>query len=247
MKMANKRNVKRPERSSSPISKIKERRRVVGFLTARLEDSLKYDVRKITDTGVLVAEKTALVETPRVIDVVLANGISSAKDFEKRYRENARSQVYTAPILYKDGITAFVRMVERNPSWINDKSLKNYTSQQINQMLHLRKIEKTIMTSWGKVIQFYQPETERLQESIRDVKLDRVLLDYSHIDPSHDAADFVSDRWSVDYKLPEDVSIILRDASVGFKPRPDHYWRGKLERVTPAYPEDPNGQLNMLI
>jgi hypothetical protein len=222
--------------------KKKDRTAAIQFISDRLEDSNMYDIHTHDDTHVLIIEKPAIAEEPKSIDVILANCVGPAKNFQGKYRANANSQIYTAPILFKDGKTAFVRMVDTNRSWRTDKSLKQYSSQEINQMLHLRKIEKAVMQYFGKRLSYFQPETTNLPESVRDFSMKKVLLDYSHIDPSHQAADFVEDRWSIDYKLPEEVRRITRDAAVKFTGEVDYYWRGHLLPTAVRNKEEDNGQ-----
>ena len=72
-------------------------------------------------------------------------------------------------------------------------------------MLHLRGIEKAYFDSFGDPIFYFQPQTERLDPSIRGFSLDRVVLDYSHIGPDHRSSRFVENRVSINYKLPTDL------------------------------------------
>ena len=140
-----------------------------------------------------------------MVDFVLANFLPSADAFIPRYAQNKNEGVYTSPLLYKDGKTSFVRMVE-HASWRSNKSLKNYAEQAINQMIALRKIEKVLLDFYvKKEIPYYQPPTARLHESIRIFKMFPVNLDYSHLSADDPGYSFAENRESIDYKLPKEV------------------------------------------
>ncbi len=178
------------------------------FICDTLEDSGNYNIQKRDEKSIVLAEKPTIYEFPKAIEVIVPNFLTPIRNFQEKFRENTFNSIYTAPIFYKDGTSAFVRLAERE-SWRGDKSLKNYTPQQINQMLSLRKIEKKVMGNFGDELNYYQPETERLNESLKTFKLLPVNLDYSHISPSEQAYNFVKNRTSIDYKLPRDVDTIL--------------------------------------
>lgn len=189
-----------------------EKNQAIQFICKRLEDSGLYLIRKLSRLEILAEEKSDLNEEPKKVGLILANFFPTIRHFQDYYHQNKESQIYTAPVLYKDEKTAFVRMVERNLSWRQDKSLKNYTEQEINQMLHLRGIEKAVGELMGEQIEkeliYYQPSTERLEESLRLFSLQPVDLDYSHIGPEDQGYGFVQDRESIDYKLPREVEIL---------------------------------------
>ncbi|MBI2668387.1 hypothetical protein HYX14_00955 [Candidatus Woesearchaeota archaeon] len=194
-----------------------EKLRCTQYICNRLEDSGLYIITGKDAEHVLVREKPEVREQLRTIDVVITNALPTADDFVLRRRSNQHQGIYTCPILYKDGKTAFVRMVERNPSWRTEKSLKKYSPQQINQMLHLRKIEKvTAEFLRGSRMRYYQPTTDLLPESIREFDLQDVKLDYSHIGPNHPSYDFVENSTSIDYKLPVELTTMTGAVQCGF-------------------------------
>ncbi len=204
----------------------KEQRRAATFIAERLEQAEFYEILRKDDTTVVVREKyDDDGEVLKTIQVVIPNVSGTIEDFEQDYRTSRQQGLYVAPVLYKDGKTAFVRMVERNPSWRREKSLKNYTSQQINRMLHLRGIEKAVMGHFGDDLLYYQPETADLQESLRRFELGSVDLDYSHLSPGDSGYGFATDRASVDYKLPEEAATIVGAARFTFADRQPDYLR----------------------
>lgn len=209
----------------------KDKQRATQFICDRLEESGLYVVQQRTDRAVEVKEKPEAEEVPRTFKAVMANFFTGEK-FEQGLDHNRAQGIYVAPVLYKDGKTAFVRMVDRNKSWRTDKSLKLYTPQQINQMLHLRKIEKVILETFGSTLRYYQPETETLEESLRDFQMGAVQLDYSHIGPGDYGFGFVRDRDSIDYKLPENVENITGPARLELaKRQPEFYKRARIVGV----------------
>lgn len=207
-----------------------EKRQALQFITQLLEQSEGYAILRKSESEVLVQEKHADgEEDPKTIKVVLANALSSIDSFDELQRASRHRGFYTAPILYKDGKTAFVRMVDRNRSWRTEKSLKNYTRQEINQMLHLRGIEKAVCQYFGDEVAYYQPETANLEKTIRIFQLGPVNLNYSHIDRDHQAYGFVQNRESIDYKLPQEIKVISDAAIIIFaEQQPDYLRRAWL-------------------
>jgi hypothetical protein len=187
----------------------REKKHALEFIWQKLEISGRYLLSEMRNEGLIVQEDPKRVDEPKTIEVVVANFLPKAEALNTCLEWNSGHDTYTAPVLYKDGNTAFVRMVERNSSWRLDKSLKHYGSQRINQMLHLRKIEKMILERWGlDNVVYLQPETPHLEEGLRSFKFHPVELDYSHIRPGDQGYGFVQDRESVDYKIPEEKENI---------------------------------------
>lgn len=170
------------------------------YLCDRLEESGLYFISSRNAQGVVVQEKES--PHPSCIEIAVANFYPSTDAFLQHAQTRRQEGVYLAPILYKDGKTAFVRMVERNRSWREDKSLKNYSPEQINQMLHLRKVEKELRERYQTYLTYYQPETERLPECFRTFALVKVELDYRHLREGDDGFGFAENHESIDYKLP---------------------------------------------
>lgn len=194
----------------------KEKERALEFVCDKLEDS----IFTIDDTYQYGVEFHCQMQdnSRRDIDLVFANLLPNQAAYSDLLEHNTENGIYTAAIFYKDGKGAFARLVDRNPSWRTEESLKRYTPQQINQMLHLRGMEKKVLESHGeRRFTFYQPPTARLTESIRQFNLEDVWLDYSHIEEDHPSFKFVEDRISIDYKLTDELSRIEPSASIVFR------------------------------
>ncbi len=209
----------------------REKRRAVQFICDLVENSGCYAILSRDERQLAAQEKKEVRETPRQIKVIIPNFLETISDFPPYLRSNASQGIYTAPVFYKDGKTAFVRMVERNRSWRIDKSLKQYTPQQINQMLHLRGMEKEVLRGFQDSLSYYQPPSERLEEGVVDFSLEAVLLDYSYIPLCDERRDFilrscfrqsngfrkVPVKYSEDYRLPEKAILITEAAGFLYK------------------------------
>lgn len=199
----------------------KEKVRALEFLAEMLKRSQKYTIGELDPEHILAT--TEISDKKLSISVILANYQGSSRDYLHQVAQNAQRGIFTCPILYKDGKTAFARMVDNNLSWRTDRSLKQYSSQEVNSMISLRKIEKEVLEQFGEeVLSYYQPSQERLEETLRRISLGEVVLDYSHIGPGDQGYGFVEDRPSIDYKIPEQVSS-SNDAAefIGTKNRKD--------------------------
>ena len=176
--------------------------KTIEFLCQQLEEAQKYQIKKKLDNqwGILFSEG----RQNNVL--VVANFMPTIETLLELSRKAYSRKTVFAPIFYKDGKSAFVRVVESNSSMRAEKSLKQYSSFEINQMLHLRGTEKKILEIMrNDKLFYYQPRTERLEESVRGFKMKQVILDYSHIGPEHRAYSFVETRPAIDYKLPQET------------------------------------------
>jgi len=90
-----------------------------------------------------------------------------------------------ASVLYKDGKTFFRSAAAvgdtqgKTYKSTKDLSLKEYTMEDMHRMIELRP-EEIFLDNRGDV-QYFQPESERLDEDVLSYKLGPVTYDYSHI------------------------------------------------------------------
>lgn len=87
-------------------------------------------------------------------------------------------------VFYKDGRNFFRSAARQNHFKRNDLSLKNYTSEEVNQMIKTRPEEMFLWSSRRPWLQYYQPNSSELEEGLRSFKFGRVNYDYSHIPSS---------------------------------------------------------------
>ncbi|NQV91253.1 hypothetical protein HQ489_02155 [Candidatus Woesearchaeota archaeon] len=199
----------------------KDKLKVTQYVCDGLEESNNYDILNKDEKSVYARVKTGLTDKPYDLEVVIANFLGPAKNYSPHHLNNYNQGIHTCPILYKDDKSAFVRLVE-NQAGRFDKSLKRYSPHQIHQMLALRAIEKEVTNKTGnqRVI-YFQPETDHLDEGLRVFALNKVNLDYSHIPHFDRRYDFVENRTSIDYKLPQDQGRI--ETPLDFGSTDKHY------------------------
>lgn len=183
-----------------------EKEHAIQFICGRLEDSGNYKIQKKDLSSILVSD----LENGSNIELIIPNRsfIGAAKNYTNRVRSNRSNQIYTSPVLYKDGKEAFGRMCDTNKSWRTDRSFKRYTLQQINQMIHLRKIEKEIIGHFGRNLTYFQPKTERLEDSLISYDFEKVFLDRSHLKPGDPGYEYARNEYAKDYLLPTNKEII---------------------------------------
>lgn len=206
----------------------KDKNHAISFICGLVEDSNKYRIQSRNHQSIQLQDDPTMEPSPRDMEIVIANFLPKVDAFRKRVGNNSRARRYTVPLIYKDGKTAFARMVDFNRSWRTDKSLKNYSSYDVNRMISLRNIEKVVFQRI-KTLSFYQPESDRLPESIRDFELEKVVLDYSHLKPGDQGYGFAQNRFSIDYKLLHELMRIT-SGPINFDLSRNPY--GKIEAVS---------------
>lgn len=176
------------------------------FICDRLEDSSRYNILEREHSHIFVAQRPDLVENPRRIYVVLHNQKVPVRDYQELLRRNREAGILTGNLFFKDDRTYMVRLAERGHLKGDERSLKHYTKEQRDDMIHLRALENEVLQIQepNSTLVFYQPETHRLDESIRGYVMEPVELDYSHVTPDHPSYGFVWDTVSKDYRLPSE-------------------------------------------
>ncbi len=117
---------------------------------------------------------------------------------DKNYTANAFSDIYSkakslspqvAVLFYKDGETFFRSAfagvdktgIKSKTYKLSDKgTLKHYIHNSGN-IISLRPEELYVSRNLGKVLQYYQPTSDRLEQGIVSYKFEPVVLDQSHI------------------------------------------------------------------
>ncbi|GEM_PF-1443708 len=207
-----------------------QKKQALSYIAGLLEASGIYHINSSTDRSLSGKENSWVAQQPKSFQLLLANCYTPITDFTTQFTHNRSGNIWTIPLLYKDQNTSFVRLAEKE-SWRADQSLKRYTLEQINEMLHLRGIEKEVLRLFGNQISYYQPKTERLEESIRQFQLQPVNLDYSHIRPGDQGYGFVTNREAVDYKLPKETERITTALAITPHSENDYQKRGRLVKT----------------
>lgn len=159
----------------------KQRQQMLDYLAEKLKGSApsitpesKEVVSGINSSYILIGG-----DTPGA--VLLVDQVYPGNSFESFYAKINRGR-NTGVAVLKDGITFFRSAAEGK--YFKKKhglSLKNYTDAQMHRMMILRPEEKFLRET-RSLVQYYQPQSERLQESIISFKFEPVLFDYTHID-----------------------------------------------------------------
>ena len=187
-----------------------QKKQAINYLSGLIEASRIYTINTTTNRSLSLREKSWATHQPRSIELLIANCYTPVADFTSQYAKNIQQNIWTSPIFYKDQNTSFVRLAEKE-SWRAGKSLKRYTKKEINEILHLRDIEKKVLELYGNPLSYYQPKTERLEESLRQFQMHPVNLDYSHLQPGDQGYGCAENRESKIYKLPREIQRDISD------------------------------------
>lgn len=193
--------------------------RATRYICDLLENSGDYTIQRSDVHEAVVMENPRPGQEQRIISVVMANSYGSVPAYLKKVEDNAASGIYTAPVVYKDGESAFVLLTDKQR---NKKSLRKYSPQERHQMIVLRKWEKllapanTVGIVSGEVT-YYQPESERLDESLRRFRFGEVEFDYSYEMRSEYAEKFAEDGPSREIKFPHETGVITAAAAFIFE------------------------------
>jgi hypothetical protein len=178
-----------------------EKQRMSQVVTARLEDSRRYDIKESDEGHILVAQRADLVENPSEIYVVLHNRKMTLSEYRRLLGQNRANDRHTGNVFYKDGKMFKVHLGWRSHFKGDARSLKEYTTQEKNDMVHLRGLEKAVLDSQtgSNMLIYFQPQTNQLAEGIRGYDMREVILDYSHLPRDHPARGHGGP--SIDYKI----------------------------------------------
>ena len=114
----------------------------------------------------------------------------------------------TAYVFFRDERVFWRRLAGRAHFKADDKSLKRYNPQQVNAMITLQVLEKYLVERHEFTLSYYQPETQRREEAIRNYQMESVWLDYSHINSGHRSHGFAKDHNAKLWKIAREVEVI---------------------------------------
>lgn len=215
-----------------------QKKQTLEYLADKLQQTALYSIHRSTNNRSLsVSESTSYSDQPKIIDIVIPNFFNRVADFKEFLYQNRNRDIHTSPIFYKDGTTSFALLQDTPKFWEHDQTLKRYTADQKHSMLNLRDMERFILENFGKDVTYYQPQTSRLQESVRVFTLGDVHLDYSHIPPEDPKYSRVQNRVSLDYKLPVEKPTLGPALALESFSEHDPYKRARLVSMEPMTPE----------
>ncbi len=178
------------------------KKRMQDFVTAKFEEARRFRILDNDESHIVLQVKPEFTSDKLKIYVFLHNQKMPLSEYNRLVRNYLNSGQLISNIFYKDYENFMVRLGRRGKLKGDDQSLKRYDKKEIDRMIHLRGLEKAVLDKQREdFLVYFQPETERLQETVRGYELARVVLDYSHVDKSHRSYGFVENRVSIDYKI----------------------------------------------
>jgi hypothetical protein len=176
-----------------------EKTRMAEFVVHRLEDSLLYKIRERDADHVLLKLKANDAQ----VYIVLHNRKRTLPEYNQIVRSNIYQDIHIANIFYKDDETFCVRLGARGHLKGDERSLKKYSKEHRDRMVTLRGLEKEVLSDQNnnRILAYFQPETERLEEAVVGYDMVPVEFDYSHIRPDMPGYGFAREGTSKDFKI----------------------------------------------
>lgn len=158
-----------------------QKKQMLDFLVSKLED----ENRKVLPQSItLHGNKIDYILTEEGL-ILLVNKKFGDDNFNKVLNAIRNEFKNSGIVFYKDGKTFFRNAQEKYDFKRKySLSLKNYNSEQMNRMIILTP-EEIIANNQKNLVQYYQPNSERLEEMLVTYKYNPVNFDYSHIN-SHE-------------------------------------------------------------
>jgi hypothetical protein len=190
----------------------KQRKRMMSFHADLLQKNKNIKLTETEEDHILFEG----VNTGNKGYILLHNKKITEKEFDQKIRELAQKQIPLLNIFYKDDETFHKRLAFSGYLKNIDYSLRKYDLETVNKMIHLRLLEKKVLEfQRNNTLAYYQPETKRLEESIRLYEMQIVKLDYEYMadwDPRKEYAE--RNEYSIDYKIAEELGAILKRESI---------------------------------
>ncbi len=189
------------------------------FLEEKIEASGLYAVRYRDNKHVIVDEKEGEKRTAYILAHTTLETIEEIKELQEMNRQEG--DVFTAHVFYEDHHN-FFRRLGRESHFKSDKSLKEYSKEERDRMVELRKIEREMMKQGEVAFQgpgrlvYYHPETPIIPECLRIFRMHPVSLDYSHVGSDHPAYSFAKNRESETWKISEERAKIVDEPAYLF-------------------------------
>lgn len=156
-----------------------QKREMIDYMVSRLDGSgerispVRLDLQRIGNVDLIKVGDDGIV--------LLANRAFPNDGLRQLYGLAREKKQRVATVFYKDGETFFRSAAEKGyfGKLKDDRSLKNYTTDDMHRMI-LTRPEEVFMADRNKYVQYYQPQSERLQQGIVSVSFSPVKFDYSH-------------------------------------------------------------------
>lgn len=177
------------------------------YVIGCMEESGKFRAVSTDGNGILISQVGK--DDPAKMYIFTHANPMTIKNYNSKVNALINNEFYVSNVFDKgtDDQKGFMVRLDDSARKRGDKSLKRYNTQELNAMISLRGLEKEVLSLQRPInaLTYYQPETERLNESLRQYNMKNVELNYSHIRPDQRAFDFVENRTSLDYKIAEEL------------------------------------------
>jgi hypothetical protein len=164
----------------------REKRQMMDYISARLEN----EGRQVVSIAGNLANCIYLQDKGLVL---MVDRVFPKSEFPRAFAQAKEITPNVAAVVYKDGETFFrsaaageeeTGIRAKHSKLRDDRSLKNYTSEDMKNVISFRPEEEFLRNRNGGWVQYYQPQSDRLQEGIVSYRFEPVTFDYSHIPDS---------------------------------------------------------------
>jgi len=162
------------------MTKKKQRQRMKEYLVEGLRAGSASKVEHHTNNQFFQDFEYTLIEVDDSY-VFLVDQEFTGNKFERLFLRTRGDRLNAAFIVLKDGKTFFRSAAQKNQFKRRyNLSLKEYSPEEIQRLMTLRP-EEVLLSERNRVVQYYQPESERLQEGLVNVRFTPAQYDYSHL------------------------------------------------------------------
>lgn len=181
----------------------KDKQRMKDFVSQQILDTDRFDILGEYKKGLLISQKK---EDAKTLFVYLHDSKTPLHTYNAHVAQILKNHDFISNVFYKNDKDFMVRLGSSGTGR-SGKSLKLYSRDQINNMIHLRGLEKAVLNKQfnNDHLVYYQPETANLQEALREYNMGNVDLDYSHLDSDTYAGSYSQEGVSEDYKIAQEI------------------------------------------
>lgn len=188
---------------------LQEKRKMMHFIADLIAKNKNREILDAEPNHILAKS----VITGKELYIFLLNDKRTTEiEFNSQMHDCINKNQVMLNIFYKDGETFQVRLGWKANFKGDDRSLKKYKKEDLDKMLSLRILEKRVLCFQNfNQLSYYQPETMKLEESIRSYNMIDVRFDYSHLDCEDPRKEFAEqNKHSKNYKIAEELSAIVK-------------------------------------
>jgi len=157
----------------------KQKNQMIEYLLLCLETA--HPKARADSIEIVDGIKTNIIRVDSKGLVLLVDRIYPNDSFPLLYRILKDKNESVAAVFFKDRVNFFRSAAKKNYFGKKiRKSLQNYNDKDLQRMILLRP-EEEFLFGRGNELQYYQPKSEKLEESLVTYQYSNVTYDYSHI------------------------------------------------------------------